>query len=448
MGPQYSNIRLRRIVFVGVVFVLPCIHFLRSSLYLESLSTTITNGNKLNLSRRNVSSSEDRAGDTTIKVLIARTVSLAEVDNVLADVARIISYSHSPHSAAKCLRESLSQCNDLRKTIRPPNNIDPYTNGSDTFPNHILCDENIIQGNNYLSVNVGFLLFGLNRNVTRQLLSGSSTKNIATTSDDHHQHQPFNENQINIVDVSDMPKKIWNWITHLTEERLSDYDYIWMVDGDILLRSLNWHAFWQQVKLIKPKIIQPAIIGTAPGMHASKHGILRHNGDSRTLAAETAIVELMMPLFEVETWLGYRNAITKLPPKPQDGKEELKQLQDHSDMLHNLQFGDDCFDLAWCHYARANLTGEQLWPPKNLGYNEGYPTFTSHDNSTHGEFKRRSCVVLYQTPVIHGNKMTLGRDRSFRTAGNKICKYFRENYHIHFAVKSVYEVFVAGITHY
>ena len=103
---------------------------------------------------------------TTIKVLIARTVSLAEVDNVLADVARIISYSRSPHSAAKCLRESLSQCNDLRKTIRPPNNIDPYTNGSDTFPNHILCDEHIIQGNNYLSVNVGFLLFGLNRNVT------------------------------------------------------------------------------------------------------------------------------------------------------------------------------------------------------------------------------------------------------------------------------------------
>ena len=145
MGPQYSNIRLRRIVFVGVVFVLPCIHFLHSSLYLESLSITITNGNKLNLSRRNVSSSEDRAGDTTIKVLIARTVSLAEVDNVLADVARILSYSRSPHSAAKCLTESLSQCNDLRKTL-PPNNIDPYTNGSDTFPNHILCDENIIQG--------------------------------------------------------------------------------------------------------------------------------------------------------------------------------------------------------------------------------------------------------------------------------------------------------------
>ena len=44
MKGSYSNIRLRRIAFVGVIFVLPCIHFLRSSLESHD-SITINDGN-------------------------------------------------------------------------------------------------------------------------------------------------------------------------------------------------------------------------------------------------------------------------------------------------------------------------------------------------------------------------------------------------------------------
>ena len=99
----------------------------------------------------------------------------------------------------------------------------------------------------------------------------------------------------------------------LNDIRLYGFDYVWMIDGDILLRSINWVAFWQQILLLHPKIAQPSIIGTKEGVYSSYHSVLRHQQDSRLLAAESSIVELMTPLFHVDTWLGYRDVLTKHP---------------------------------------------------------------------------------------------------------------------------------------
>lgn len=309
-------------------------------------------------------------------------------------------------------------------------------------------------GNNYLTVKADFLLLARNAEVANSmsnLLSSSST--------------PKHEccDNVEIVDVSrgENTIKIWNWIQHLNEVRLYDYDYVWMIDGDIDLSSLNWHAFWQQVKLIRPKICQPAVIGNAKGAHGTTHSILNYWGDSRVLASEVAIVELMTPLFEVDTWLGYRDFIAN-------------QSQD---LLNNLKRGgEDCFDLAWCHYAKFNMVGEQMWPPKSLGYRPSAPTYATPvddatvgsnvgsnvgnngDNGDNGDNNNssttaqknqfeahNSCVVFYQTPVVHMNKKSLGKGMNFRKGGTAVCKYFRKNYHIHWAIKSVYEVFVAPV---
>ena len=137
----------------------------------------------------------------------------------------------------------------------------------------------------------------------------------------------------------------------LNDIRLYGFDYVWMIDGDILLRSINWVAFWQQILLLHPKIAQPSIIGTKEGVYSSYHSVLRHQQDSRLLAAESSIVELMTPLFHVDTWLGYRDVLTKHP--------ELR-------ILRRIRVGG-----TWCHYAKNNMTGQQVIPSQKLsGYDQ------------------------------------------------------------------------------
>jgi len=242
--------------------------------------------------------------EKTIKVLIARTVSPTEIDNVLADVNRILSYSH-PSNHERYLSASLSQCSSFHNDS---STIDLF-NGSDTFPNYILCDVNRtqVQGNNYYTVKADFLLFARSKDVVEKL---TAIYNENITIDE--------EDKINVLDVTNSPVKLWNWIAHLSEERLYGYyDYVWMVDGDIQMSSLNWHSYWQMVKIIRPMVVQPAIIGTGPAAFSSNHPVMRQHGDRRVIAAETAIVEMMVPMLEVDTWLGYRNAIASQTPLTQ-----------------------------------------------------------------------------------------------------------------------------------
>ena len=143
--------------------------------------------------------------EKTIKVLIARTVSPTEVDNVLADVNRILSYSH-PSNQERYLSASLSQCSSFHNDS---STIDLF-NGSASFPNYILCDFNRTQGNNYYTVKADFLLFARNKEVAEQLSTAIYNENITIDEED----------KINVLDVTNSPVKLWNWIAHLTEERL------------------------------------------------------------------------------------------------------------------------------------------------------------------------------------------------------------------------------------
>lgn len=165
----------------------------------------------------------------------------------------------------------------------------------------------------------------------------------------------------------------------------------------MLLTSLNWNAYWQQVQLLKPKVAQPSILANDPGMPGSHHPILRHQKDPRLLAAETALIEVMAPLFEVGTWLGYRDAIARQP-------EIWGQVREG---------GEYSLDITWCHYAKANLTGSQESPrihfEERMSYDSVLSPYSAHNNFRHGQFKERACVVLYQTPVVHGDKKAMGR---------------------------------------
>ena len=266
---------------------------------------------------------------SNIKVLIVRTVSPSEIPNVIDDVMFVKSFYNGNHEAMK--EKSMEYCPMLNEAGYDAN-LDPLYNGtSQSYPNHILCNTNKQQqtNNNFLTVRADFMLFarsdGYARNITNTIDEKSkemNNDNAVTTY----------KTQIDVRDVSLNPIKLWNWILHCDEDRLVGYDYVWFIDGDIHLRTLNWHAFWQQVKIMKPKITQAATIGsTHESDFGTVHHVLRHKTDQRLMAAEVPIIEIQSPLLEVETWLDFRNIVSNDP-------EPMEQIE---------QGGETCFDMAW-----------------------------------------------------------------------------------------------------
>ena len=350
-----------------------------------------------------------------IRVLFVRTAfSLSEVKNTLADAARILSYREDP---SKHRADALSQCNRLANSLE----IDPFaSNRTNAFPNRILCNLGREGGNYYESVSADFLFFGVKSDVT-QILASEVAEDYPS--------------RIDAVDVGENTFKLWNWMQRLDDTYLTRYDYIWFMDGDMILSSLNWQGFWQQVAMFRPKMAQPATIGTSPGAVNTYHPVLRHQQDSRVLAAETALVEFGAPLMEVPTWLGFRDALSCVPK-----------------IMDDLQAGaENCLDVAWCHYARANLTGGQEVPPiraeKRTAYADGSLAYPLNGNSSRSQFKERSCVVLYQTPLIHGNKKTMGKKSyKFRQVGAQLRHHLGmfQILDASSAARSVYDILVAS----
>ena len=437
-----------------------------------------------------ISSSGDVGEDKErkIRVLIARTVSSAEIPNVVADVKRINSYRNSNHQQRdELIEESISQCstnvqsytdqltiNHTFYQMNETSTLSKLGNGFRSFPNKILChaanpNTNFTMMNYFHLVHVNFVFFARNGDVALEL----SNKLV----DDDDDGSVNNLLTVDIIDVSLSPAKIWSWLNLIDEERLTlpeqssssslntseYYNYVWMIDGDIILRSLNWQAFWQQIHLIRPRIAQPVPV-YPNGYPGTKHSVLWHQNDIRVIAGETAIVEIMMPLIDVRTWLGYRAIILN-----QSEEELLQPIRSR---------GEDCFDLAWCHYARHGKDGmlsEQTYPQSNMNYNPNSPHFEydiannngggladaasslpSDASSTTNKqsaaeaaaaimngFHNRSCVILYQLPVEHGNGLSLSKNKGYRDSGVKVRLYLKRNFHIRWAVQTVYETLSA-----
>ena len=143
------------------------------------------------------------------------------------------------------------------------------------------------------------MLFATSSKVAQELNMAATLDNATNTAQQYSV-------DIDIVDVSSHPKKLWNWLSYTNKDRLEGYDYVWFIDGDIKVQSLNWQAFWQQIRIMKTKISQPVSIGsTKANPHGSVFKTLVHQPDLRILSAKVPIIEVQAPLLEVETWLRY-----------------------------------------------------------------------------------------------------------------------------------------------
>jgi len=397
-------------------------HGVKTGITVEELSTIYESGKE--------SDSFSASSINVTRVLITRTISPSEIQFVIDDIMHVKSfYTGHHHHREKLIRNSRKYCSDLKQAGYAAR-LDPYANGSQSFPNHLLCSSNNAADttdNNYYSVRVDFMLFTRSesdaQNISKtidQLESSSSTKSI---------HQV----NVDILDVSHNPKKIWNWIGHCTPDRLANYDYAWFIDGDITLTSLNWQAFWQQVKLMRPKIAQASIIGKTSSGKSTVHPILRFNSDARVMAAEVPIVELGSPLLEVETWVGYRDFLVR-----------------NFEVMRSIEMGgEQLFDLGWCHYAKNNLTGYQgNGGIGYMGYMPQYPSLSLNDShNAEAGIKGRACVVFYQTPMVHMDGGTFVTNYAWSKATHNLVEYFRQTLGVVTkpGLKSVYHIFNAPI---
>jgi len=383
-----------------ITFATGLINLLRSDKIIKDIKGAAASGDSI----------LHQSNEPTLRVLITRTVSSSEISIVKDDIRWVKSF-YQGETHRHLLKMSKSNCGLLRNGAR----LNPYGNdgdGSQYFPNQILCNSEYHRdGNNFFSVHADFMLFALNSEIARQLnevttqdhtsFSGTASVEPRTALRLHR------DVKVDVIDVSAAPKKLWNWIIHANEETLDRYDYVWFVDGDIRLTSLNWHAFFMNIRIMRPKISQPASISVMGSGSVFK--TLTYQQDTRVIAAEVPIVEVQAPILEVETWLRYSKFIQSEP----------------SLMTSILLGGENCFDMGWCHLAKNNMQGKQLhgimWD-RDISFRKDQSFLLDGTNSTVG----RSCIVFYQTPIIHNSKQTRQVSGTVMRENSALCDFLRE----------------------
>ncbi len=333
-----------------------------------------------------------------IRVIIIRPVSLSEIPTVQHDLRYVQSFYHG-ETHKHLLKEATQYCDHLKNGTT----LSPYEKEggrSQFYPNYILCNKSQ-ENDNYISVHANFMLFALSPEIAAQLTDALGTNQTEETT------ASSREVDVNIIDVSSAPKKFWNWILHANSESLEGYEYVWFIDGDIQLTSLNWHAFFMQVRIMRPKISQPASINDRGSGSVFK--TLTHQRDPRIIAAEVPIIEVQAPLIEVQTWLKYSQFIQEQP-----------------ELIGSISVGgENCFDMGWCHFAKSNMTGRQqhgiMWD-KDISFRNDQ---TSLFDGTNSSFVGRSCIVFYQTPIVHISKKARKMNGDVLQAGKAMCDFFR-----------------------
>ena len=171
----------------------------------------------------------------------------------------------------------------------------------DLWPTHLLCRDSVKK----LAVELHVLLIVYDIYVTDTVLS--------------YLQRVVKELNVTVV-RSTGSRKLGAWFKFLTPSTVSQYDYIWLADGDVKVSAINWFSFWAHMLYFKPLIAQPSIIGHLEKFQelprGSDHPILNlpfdrranvWNTDVTLIAAEVGIVEMMAAVLTAETWLAVRN---------------------------------------------------------------------------------------------------------------------------------------------
>ena len=220
--------------------------------------------------------------------------------------------------------------------------------------------------------------------------------------------------------------KTYFWYNHLTKDNIpATTDYIWLLDGDIVIRHMAWDCYWNIIHRYQPAINQPALIDE-PGREqhnfwtAVSHpsACFDNKEFSQLVGIETSFVEQQAPMFRRDAWMAVRTVLD-------DGMGPWY----HSKSSWGI-------DNVWCGIVQTDLMGVTY---QTFRDQEPAIPFQLRDTCQVERVERNQerpigCMIVHATPVVHMDTNAyddksrerqnegLARQRAYKEA---FPKYFR-----------------------
>jgi len=111
--------------------------------------------------------------------------------------------------------------------------------------------------------------------------------------------------------------KVHFWRSHLVPSLTDQFDYLWLMDGDLRMDYFSWDLYRHFLVRHEPVLSQPSIVGWTPATRSTDHKSLRMRSDPQNLnsryhthdkdlpfplAWESFKVEMQAPLVSTKIW--------------------------------------------------------------------------------------------------------------------------------------------------
>lgn len=242
------------------------------------------------------------------------------------------------------------------------------------------------------------------------------------------QENNHSNDQVEII-YSANKKKVFFWYNYMKPTAIpDDIDYVWMMDGDILLRYMSWRCFWRTVLQFQPAIAAPALLmhsqhierdKTFPGAvhphncelsdHPSLHKKNRHHNLRELVAIEVVRLEQQMPLLSRKAWSIVHSTFSEILPEWGDAKSN-----------HGP-------DLMWCgllDHKLYNITPRER--AQQLEHQNWKPTqnkCTIKKNMSISASLPHSCLYVHATPVPHLDTRSNKKSKGEKVEWKDFAKY-------------------------
>lgn len=205
-------------------------------------------------------------------------------------------------------------------------------------------------------------------------------------------HGRLDELNVELV-LKERVLKTYFWYNHLTQDSIpSTIDYVWLLDGDVILRNMAWDCYWSIIQNYQPAIVQPALIDEPAREEHNFWSAVSHPsacvGDaefSRLVGIETSFVEQQAPMFRREAWITVRTVL-----------DRGMGMWNHSKSSWGI-------DNVWCGIVQKelfNITYEQLSGEEPAIPYKGRDTCTVEHIESNAH-RPIGCLIVHATPVVH-----------------------------------------------
>lgn len=177
------------------------------------------------------------------------------------------------------------------------------------------------------------------------------------------------------------------------------FDFVWMVDSDLLLEAFNFGAFLHITQTLDFGIAQPAILGTCAKCRGSDHWDLNKISvpDLAVVAKTVSMIEIMTPFMKFSVWQQLHPLIEAVYP------EEMVELR-------STDWGPDKW---WCGYVWDQIQ-------------------QSKQNNDSIPLAAYPCGVVHGTPLVHVNTQSIKKDDKFLERAHQALRLHETMYPAYF----------------